>query len=313
MPKTQNQSDKWNALDQAIGPVPSSFSHQLRQTLTKLPDKKPRPRRVPRAVILAAALTLLLLCGAACAAIFQGQDWYYSNRFTAYQQYEPEKYQAIIEHLVTTPPQETSAAGSVSVTVQDVSWAPEQQALTVSLAAQAADAAQFELHPLWNLDADGAYSDDPDDPEAHSQHYLWTQDGFGPVRDMMRDGSKTLLLFECNQVLMDGKLQVPGDASMDAFLGEDGQVITVLEASLEWLDEATDEWYRSEIDKNPALANHYQSLLEKRQRARDIVAASNSELTLTLPYTVFTYMDEDDEAMHASAQQGSISFTLRIP
>lgn len=312
MPKTQNQSEKWNALDQAIGPVPSSFSHQLRQTLTKLPDKKPRSRLVPRAVILAAALALLL-CGAACAAILQGQDWYYSNRFTAYQQYEPEKYQAIMEHLVTAPPQETSAAGSVSVVVQDVSWAQEQQVLTVSLAAQTADAAQFEVHPLWNLDADGAYSDDPDDPEAHSQHYLWTQDGFGPVRKMMRDGSKTLLLFECDQILMDGELRIPGEASMDTFLGEDGQVITVLEASLDRLDEANDEWYRSEISKNPALASHYQSLLEKRQSARDIVAASNGELTLTLPYTVYTYMDEDDEAMRASAQQGSISFTLHIP
>lgn len=48
MPKTQNQSEKWNALDQAIGPVPSSFSHQLRQTLTKLPEKSPAPGLCPR-------------------------------------------------------------------------------------------------------------------------------------------------------------------------------------------------------------------------------------------------------------------------
>ena len=90
-------------LDRAFGNTPPAFTGRIHQTLAQLEDK---PRRIPRlraALIVAAVLALL--CGIAYAVIMQGQAWYYNNRFTAYQEHEPEKHQAIMQNLQTDLPQ----------------------------------------------------------------------------------------------------------------------------------------------------------------------------------------------------------------
>ena len=93
------------------------------------------------------------------------------------------------------------------VTVQDAAWVPQEKLLTVSLRAVEADPRTQELHPMWNLDPDGSYVGDDaealaEDEEARSEHWLLTEKGFGPVREMMNDGSKELLLFEADRVLL---------------------------------------------------------------------------------------------------------------
>lgn len=189
-------------LDRAFGNTPPAFTGRIHQTLAQLEDK---PRRIPRlraALIVAAVLALL--CGIAYAVIMQGQAWYYNNRFTAYQEHEPQKHQAIMDNLQIVTLQEQTEGTPVRVTVQDAAWVPQEKLLTVSLRAVEADPQTQELHPMWNLDPDGSYVGDDaealaEDEEARSEHWLLTEKGFGPVREMMNDGSKELLLFEADR------------------------------------------------------------------------------------------------------------------
>ena len=85
----------------------------------------------------------------------QGLEWDYTTRVSAYQQYEPEKYEAIMSHLQTDLPQ-TVSDPDIHLAVQEASWAAEEKVLVISLVATPADPEHYELHPMWNLDADGA-------------------------------------------------------------------------------------------------------------------------------------------------------------
>ena len=145
-------------LDRAFGNTPPAFTGRIHQTLAQLEDK---PRRIPRlraALIVAAVLALL--CGIAYAVIMQGQAWYYNNRFTAYQEHEPQKHQAIMDNLQIVTRQEQTEGTPVRVTVQDAAWVPQEKLLTVSLRAVETDPQTQELHPMWNLDPDGSYVGD---------------------------------------------------------------------------------------------------------------------------------------------------------
>lgn len=82
---------------------------------------------------------------------------------------------------------------------------PEKRALTLSIAAVPKEPDQVELHPMWNLDADGSYVGDSledyeDDGEARAEHWLWTAKGCGPVTEFMENPSKKLMLFEADEV-----------------------------------------------------------------------------------------------------------------
>ena len=121
-----------NELDRVLGPTPPAFSKRVDETLRTLKEddkmKMAHMRRIVCVVIIA-----VVLLGAAVALIAtQGQDWYYHSRFTGYQENEPEKQQAILDHLSTDIPQEQSDAGIASVVVQDASWAPENGVATLS-------------------------------------------------------------------------------------------------------------------------------------------------------------------------------------
>ena len=87
-------------LEQAFGPTPAAFSDRMNRTLLTLKEEEPMKKSIGRTLLLTALLALLL-CGAAYAAVTQGQAWYYQNRFTAYQEYEPEKLDAIMRNLTT--------------------------------------------------------------------------------------------------------------------------------------------------------------------------------------------------------------------
>ena len=165
-------------LDRAFGETPPAFTERMNQTLAQLEDK---PRRIPhlRTALIAAAV-LALLCGIAYAVIMQGQAWYYNNRFTAYQEHEPQKHQAIMDNLQIVTQQEQTEGTPVHVTVQDAAWVPQEKLLTVSLRAVEADPRTQELHPMWNLDPDGSYVGDDaealaEDEEARSEHWLITE------------------------------------------------------------------------------------------------------------------------------------------
>lgn len=327
-------------LDRAFGKTPASFSKRVDASLRGLKEDKPVKKLTLRTVLVA-ALLVLLLCGIAYAVITQGQEWYYNNRFTAYQEHEPDKHEAIMSHLKVDPPQEGWDDEAVSVTVQDVAWVPEKRALTLSIAAVPKEPDQVELHPMWNLDADGSYVGDSledyeDDGEARAEHWLWTAKGCGPVTEFMENPSKKLVLFEADEVYIgtpegvaktkkiemqctqgytgwspDGVSIVGDGSSMDAFDGDGGTVITVLEMQMDFLkadyerdistaDQMDDEWKARQI-------KWYHEVLDAFARYTD----ENGMLTLCVPYEVTEYVD-DDAALYSGGKTGYLTFQVDV-
>ena len=172
---------------------------------------------------------------------------------------------------------------------------------------------------MWNLDPDGSYVGDDaealaEDEEARSEHWLLTEKGFGPVREMMRDGTKELLLFEADQVLLgapDNAVEILGNgSSMDSFVGEDDAVITVLKMELPWLDESYDAQVMAREDMEEAQKER---LVAQAQKAREALSAqTGGEMSLCVPYEVFTYVEGDDEVLYCGGVKGWVSFRIRV-
>lgn len=272
-------------LTNAFGRTPDAFSARMDQTLRQLKEEIPMKRFTLRTALIA-GLMLLLLCSIAYAVVTQGMEWYYTTRFTAYQQYEPEKYEAIMHHAQTVQTQESQTDALVRAEVREASWAPEHNTLVVLLAASPADPQRAELHPAWNLDADGSYvgaeglAAYADDPEARAEHWLVTAKGFGPVKEMMHSPDKQLLLFEASEIYLTGTedpMSIMGDnSSMDCYVNDTGEVMTVIEARLE----------------GPM--------------------PTGAKAQLSIPYTVTTYSDNDEE-MRASSYTKQITFEITLP
>ena len=112
-------------LDSAFGRTPEAFSDRISHTLRHLEEEKPMKRLTLRTVA-ATILIIALLGGIACAVVFQGMEWYYNNRFTAYQQHEPEKHEAIMSHLQNIQVQEGAEDALVAVEIREASWVPVQ-------------------------------------------------------------------------------------------------------------------------------------------------------------------------------------------
>lgn len=289
-------------LDRAFGPTPEAFTNRIDQTLRALEEEKEVKHFMVRTPILV-ALLLALLCGIAYAVVTQGQEWYYNNRFTAYQEYDPDLHQAIMEHLQTAPEQEQQEDPLVEVVVQDVSWVPEKQRITLSLAARPRNGAEIELHPKCNLDADGSYVGPEymekysDDEEARAEHWLWTEDGFGPVQEMMRDPSKELYLFELADLRIGsegGERLLGSGTSWDSFVGEDYAVINVMECQLPWMATARNE---SESQKQSAFEQNLDQ---------------QGYLTLSVGYVVTRYVDNDDMALYTGGEERWVSFRIKV-
>lgn len=289
-----------NDLDRAIGPTPTSFDEKMRRTLRGLQEETPRHRAgVRRAVVLGVALAVV--CSTAVALMSRGVKWYYDNRFTAYQQYEPERYEAIISHLQTDVEQTRTADEDIDIAVTEISWAPRQQMMVVEVTAVALDQERIELHPMENLDADGSYVGEgnlglyPYDEEAREKHWLWTENGFGPVDEMVAPG-KELLLVNCGWVHLDGDILIGDMSSMDSYVQEDGSVHIIIEVRMDFLQQ----------DKDAEMDSGDVSLAEKLRHA-----LQQETMTLTIPYTVTPYT-EDDDALYNGGRDGEISFAVKV-
>ncbi|MBP3637377.1 MAG: hypothetical protein J6K13_07470 [Clostridia bacterium] len=300
-------------LDRALGATPQSFARRMEGTLLELKEEK-EVKRVAFRTVLVVALVTALLCSTAYALVIQGLEWYYNNRFTAYQQYEPEKHQAIMNHLQTQVPQTKAEDPDISIAVTEVSWVPEEKVLVVALAAAAAEPDKAELHPMWNLDADGAYVGKDnlelyaDDEEARGEHWLWTSAGFGPVVDMVAPG-KQLLLLDADGIYLDGRMLIGDMSSVDAYVAEDGTVHTVFEIRLDYMEE-------DYISQQQALLEQYPEQtfrLDNIETARKLTALVEhaERMELTIPYTVTPYT-EDDAQLYTGGREGEIAFTVEL-
>ena len=307
-------------LDRAFGPTPDLFTRRIDQTLQSLKEEKSMKRFSIR-VALIAALLLALLGGIAYALISQGLEWYYNNRFLAYQEYQPEKHEAILHHLQAVAHQQLPEDALVDVEVREASWAAEQKVLVISLAAVPKDAQRFELHPQWNLDVDGGYvgadalDSYADDPDARAEHWLWTEKGFGPIDEVMQDPTRQLILFDaptaCLRMAGRELSMALSCCSMDGYVSESGEVMTVLEIALDWLDPAYDEGLLEKMQEEPQHAGLFQERLHEAQELRSLVQSSGGRVAISVPYTVTIY-SPDDLQMHNSARQNTISFEMEI-
>ena len=294
-------------LDRALGQTPQSFTEAMDRTLHGLKEEKDVKRVAFRTVILVAVI-ILLLCATAFALMGQGLEWYYNNIFTAYQEHEPEKHQAIMQNLQTDLPQAKVEDPEIAIAVTEASWAQEQNALVMVITASPLHPEQVELHPINALDADGGYGD-PDSREEHvMEHMLWTTEGYGPVEDMLAPG-KELLLLECGTVSMDGIPTHGSNTLSDAYVTDTGTVQTIVELPLDFLKDDYIAQKREYLAKDPNDMELKQIVTSMEQLHQRLEQASSVELTI--PYTVTTYTD-DDEKLYQNGRTGEISFTLHL-
>lgn len=287
-------------LDRALGKTPTSFDEKMRRTLSGLQEKKTVPVMSFRRVILV-GMVLAVVCSTAVALVTQGLNWYYNNRFTAYQVNEPKRYEAIMSHLQSDVEQTRTADDEIDIAVTEVSWAPEQMLMVVEVTAVALDGEKVELHPMENLDADGSYvgagnlKQYPYDEEAREEHWLWTENGFGPVDEVVSPG-KELLLVSCGWVYLDGDVLIGDMSSMDCYVDAEGSVHNVLEIRMDSL-----------MQDDVADMDEHDAQLAAKLRA----AVAQGEATLTVPYTVVHYTTDDD-ALYNGGREGGISFTVKM-
>lgn len=311
---------KTEQFDRAFGRTPALFDERIHQTLLSLKEEKNMKHFTLRAALVT-VLVLALLGSIAYAAFTQGMDWYYNNRFTAYQEHEPEKYQAILENRQAVTVQSGPEDELIAVTVQEAAWVAEKRFLSIILSAVPKAGAQYELHPLWNLDADGAYIGEGGETNPESDgidravHWLWTQKGFGPLEEVMDDPAKQLLLFDANEAYLgrieDGMSLMGDGSSIDAFVGENGEVITVLEIQMDWL---SPDYVQHQIAQSGASqsAEVISNRIEKAEKLMKHLEESGGTLRVNIPYTVIPYTD-NDEQFRQNRQEGWVSFDIAIP
>ncbi|MHC1786461.1 MAG: hypothetical protein AB9880_05330 [Christensenellales bacterium] len=305
-------------LDQAFPQTPVSFSERFDQTLRQIKEEKPVKKLAVRTMLVAAVITLAI-GGIAYAVITLGQEWYYNARFTAYQQYEPDKHQAIMVNMQTEIPQESNgvAAGLVDIKVQDASWAGEKQVFTLSLTASVKDIGKYELHSLSEMDGDGLYaaSIDASDLDSRNVHWLWTSKGFGLPKDVMADPGKQLLLIDLEKDLYIGETAtvLPGYMT-DVFTTNEGPVMAVHEYDLKLADTAEVEKMFQDI-KIPEGIDEAQFKLDNQQQKERLMLQAEAAkqaiedntdgegyLSLRLPYSVIPlHNNEFGEAMDGAA------------
>lgn len=306
-------------LEKLYPAMTDAFSMRMEQLIHSLPQQKEEvkvKRMAMRTVLIWAVLTVLL-CATAYAVITYGLEWYYNNRFIAYQQNEPETYAAIMDHVQTALEQSVVGDDLIDIRVENASWVTEKNLVVVMLRAQAKNPDQYELHPMWNLDADGAYvskemvASMPFDSELRSEHWLWTETGFGPIEERVAPG-KELLLFDAKDLCLNGN-GIHGDgSSMDCFVGEDGAVYCVLEARLELMQDDYKAQMEQRMTDDPALASDIQDMLEADLHSREeINSDEDGVLTLEVPFVVTSYTD-DDEQLYLGGEPGSITFQMKI-
>ena len=313
-------------LDRAFPKTPQAFSERVDQTLRQMKEEKPMKRITLRAV-LAAALITLLIGGIAYAAISLGQEWYFNNRFTAYQEHEPEKYRAIMDNLTKDIIQENrgEAAELVSLKVQDVSWSKEQKVLTLSYSAEVKDPGRDEMYALWELDQDGLWGSEEteeDDPESRTEHWLFAPHAQGIPRDVMKDPAKRLLLmdYEGDVYIGDSGVMMPMWMS-DTLSREEGPVICLQEFDLKQLEDAEIKknyedravpqgWDKADYEKY--LRDEEARLLKRAGEMRKALEEGIGEdgfLSLRFPYKVWFYDLEKNEPGGSAA--GELLFKVK--
>ena len=306
------------------------------RVLANAKGEEPVVKKISTSMILVIVMLCLVITAIAAGVIYN-QDWWWNNRNIYEKEYEPEKYEAIIANMVENPEQTQCEDDQVQLTIQDVSWAPEADIMTISFKATPKNPNQDELHSMWALDTDGSYIGEggsitvTDDSEDRAMHWLWRTDigledsggygqipGYGPVFDMMDDSSKHLLLLDytgTNIIINSDEIEnavdmFPMESSMDMFRTTAGDVYFVGEFDLSWLREEYDQEMRDRAKENPDMKEYYDQKIAKAQMARARI--DNGGITCILTYKVVEYTEGmDDTDLYTSGGGRSVQFIIR--
>ena len=285
-------------------------------------------KKISTGLILAAILLSLTITGFAASAIYN-QQWWYEHRNASSRINQPDDFEAVMKHRVESPEQAQAEDSLVNVVIQDVSWAPEAKKLTISFKASAKEPDRDELHSQWALDTDGAYVRESGSPsvtcdgEDRAIHWLWRSDldlrqdltyggrpGYGPVKDMMDDSDKRLLLIrETGVQMQESELELLAD--VDEFRTPEGEVIFVLECYLDWLDEEYDQLMRERAIQYPDMKEYAEKRIASAQAARSQVM-NGGGIPFVLTYNVVEYIEGmPDIDLYSGGTDGQVEFIIQ--
>ncbi|MEI3406490.1 MAG: hypothetical protein V8Q79_07935 [Christensenellales bacterium] len=231
---------------------------------------------------------------------------------------------SFMANLTENPEQTQSENSLVDVSVQDVSWTPEAEKLTISFKVSPKNPAQYELHSMWALDTDGAYIGEggsttaTDDSEDRAMHWLWRSpdtDGYtgslryGPPMQMMDDSTKKLLLIDRKEItLFDGTLDVSG--SSDMLRTPEGDIIFIEEVDLDWLNEEFDQKMKEWSEQYPDMKDYAEERIHAAQAIR--AKLKDEIIPCRLTYSAVEYTEGmDDTQLYTGGEQGFVDFVLR--
>jgi hypothetical protein len=240
-------------------------------------------------------------------------------------------------NMVENPEQTQCEDNQVQVTIQDVSWAPEADIMTISFRATPKSPEHNELHSMWALDTDGSYIGEggsitvTDDSEDRAIHWLWRTDieldgprgyghipGYGPVPDMMDDSSKQLLLLDyagTNIIINSTEIEnavdmFPMESSMDMFRTTAGDVYFVGKFDLSWLKEEYDQEMQKRAEETPDMKDYYDQRISIAQAARERIGEEG--ITCVLTYRVVEYTEGmNDMDLYTNGGGRSVQFIIR--
>ena len=151
------------------------------QIARKAKGEEPVVKKLSTSAILVIAL-IVITTVALAAGIIYNQEWYWNHRNSYEKANRPEVYEAIIANMVENPEQVQCEDDEVQIVIQDVSWAPEANIMTISFRVTPKKPDLDELHSMWALDTDGSYIGEggsltvTDDSEDRAVHWLWRSD-----------------------------------------------------------------------------------------------------------------------------------------
>ena len=104
------------------------------RVLANAKGEEPVVKKISTSMILVIVL-LCLAITAIAAGIIYNQDWWWNNRNSMEKSDKPELYEAVMANMVENPEQIQCEDDQVQLTIQDVSWAPEADIMTISFKA----------------------------------------------------------------------------------------------------------------------------------------------------------------------------------
>ena len=280
--KEQELRERLNSL---TGPeIPAETHYAFLSAVSQGKEGKIMKKKISAGLVFALVL-ILVTVAAIAASVAYDLKWWYEERTAEPDQ---EMVQKVMEHRVENPEQQQDENDLINVTVQESSWVPEKDQLTTIIRVSVKDPEHYELFSMYSLDVDGCYFSpeetipESDLEEAHTEHWLWRESpdpedpvGHGPVREMMDDSSKRLLL-------IDYDIWASGTQSLDECRTPEGDV-------LYWVESHPGYLY-VENDKK----------------------ITEEGIPCTLHYRLVEYTEGmDDKELYTGGTQGEVTFIVR--